>query len=201
MDDLANDIEGNPEAKKAVNEMLNSGVDWDNAVAIAHKQFIGDKKSTVSPKTQKAVELAKQKLDFNRPGEYAEISNNHWSYANISNDKMADLMSKSDSKYEYEHVVEKDGNTIHHRLYRVPKEGKKSTPKKLDTLSPRAQAQKMTESELRAYVKKNNLTKSYNIMMNTRPGAYGYEKQMSVLRDLVTDAIAFEEGKKRRGNK
>ena len=56
----------------------------------------------------------------------------------------------------------------------------------------------MSEKELRSYVKKNGLTKSYNMMMNTRAGAYGYEKQMKVLRDLVTDDIAVKEANKKR---
>ena len=57
-------------------------------------------------------------------------------------------------------------------------------------MSPKVKASQMSESQLRAYVKKNNLTKSYNIMMNTRPGAYGYTKQLQVLRDLVADDMA-----------
>lgn len=69
------------------------------------------------------------------------------------------------------------------------KKEKTVAPKK-ETKSPMARAYEMTESELRAYVKKNNLTKSYNMMMNTRPGAYGYSKQLQVLRDLVADDMA-----------
>lgn len=56
----------------------------------------------------------------------------------------------------------------------------------------------MTEAQLRAMVKKAGLTKQYNMMMNTRPGAYGYNKQLTVLRDLIADYLAVKESKKKR---
>lgn len=56
----------------------------------------------------------------------------------------------------------------------------------------------MTESELRSYVKKNGLTKQYNIMMNMRSGGYDYQKQVRVLRDLVSDDMQKTVNKKRK---
>ena len=68
------------------------------------------------------------------------------------------------------------------------------------TISPIAQANNMTETELRAYVKKNKLTKNYNMMLNNRTN-YSQGNQMKVLRDLVSDDIAMKEARKRKKNK
>ena len=65
------------------------------------------------------------------------------------------------------------------------------------TTSPKAQANNMTEKELRAYVKKNGLTKNYNMMLNNKTN-YSQSNQMKVLRDLVSDDIAVREARKKK---
>lgn len=64
-----------------------------------------------------------------------------------------------------------------------------------------AKVQQMTESQLRSYVKKNGLTKNYNMMMNTRSGGYDYQKQIRVMKDLVADHIAVKEARKKKRSK
>lgn len=79
-------------------------------------------------KIKKGVRNALKQLDFDRPGDYAEISDRHWfKQLGISNDKMAELMSAADSRYEYEYEREEEDvkgpmkKIIHHRMYRIPK--------------------------------------------------------------------------------
>ena len=96
---------------------------------------IGDKEVSVSPskesaKITKGVELARKQLDFDRPGEYAEISDRHWGKTlGVSNDRMAEMMSVQDPKYDYEYRKDTEPGNMwtggaeveHHRMYRVPK--------------------------------------------------------------------------------
>lgn len=69
------------------------------------------------------------------------------------------------------------------------KRKKPSVADKSKEKSPRAEAEYMTESQLRKYVKDNNLSKQYNMMLNGKPN-YSHNNQMQVLRDLVSDNIA-----------
>ena len=168
---------------------------------------IGDKEVTVSPskesaKITKGVENARRQLDFDRPGEYAEISDRHWGKTlGVSNERMAEMMSVQDPKYDYEYKKDTEtqktfGSNVtveHHRMYRVPKESTRETT----TKSPMAQAHSMSESELRAYVRSHGLTQQYNMMINNRANA-SHSNMMSVLRDLVADEIAVEEARKRK---
>ena len=88
-------------------------------------------KKSISPKAMKVAELAKKKLVFSdhKDGHYAEISENHWRYAGVSDEKVIEAMNASDTKYSYElkHTQEKgnfwtNGAPIHHyRIYRRKK--------------------------------------------------------------------------------
>lgn len=90
----------------------------------AIKSRVGNSKEE---KKQKAVQLALKQLNFDKPGEYADVTEGHWQRLGISNDRMADLMSKADSKYDYEYQREEEDvkgpmkKVIRHRIYRVPK--------------------------------------------------------------------------------
>lgn len=59
------------------------------------------------------------------------------------------------------------------------------------TASPAATAQNMNEQELRAYIRDNNLTQDYNIMLNNRRNA-SYQTQLNTMRDLVADNMAVK---------
>lgn len=84
-------------------------------------------KSTLSIKQQRAAEMAKSSLLFDKG--YAEISSNNFSYAKISNADMANYLSAIDPKYDYEYRQEKtkglfmmpNAEVTHHRIYRKPK--------------------------------------------------------------------------------
>ena len=71
----------------------------------------------------------------------------------------------------------------------IKRKPKPSVAKESKEKSPRAEAEYMTESQLRKYVKDNNLSKQYNMMLNGKSN-YSHSNQMQVLRDLVSDNIA-----------
>lgn len=100
-----------------------------------------EKAKGFSAKATKSAELARRQLDFNRPGEYAEIAADNWrKTAGVSNERMAEIMSSQDPDYDYEVGTEKTPGNIwtngapvtHHYMYRIPKEGSKkaSAPEK-----------------------------------------------------------------------
>ena len=57
--------------------------------------------------------------------------------------------------------------------------------------APRATAANMTYNELQAYIRDNNLTRQYNMMINNRQNA-SYQNQLNAMRDLVTDNEAVK---------
>lgn len=99
-------------------------------------------------------------------------------------------------KVDY-NVEDKTGDGHNISSNNLAKTDTEKVTKAKPTMSPREKVNSMTEAQLRAMVKKAGLTKQYNMMMNTRPGAYGYSKQLQVLRDLIADYLAVKENKKR----
>ena len=80
--------------------------------------------ASISVKQRKAAELAIKNLIFKM--DECEIASNQFSYAHLSNDKMAELMSEVDPKYEYEVEVHTEpskrfGKITHHIMMRVKK--------------------------------------------------------------------------------
>lgn len=142
MDEVYKEIKNNPKMKATANELLKDGMEYDQASAMAYEQHMNkngkgtSRSTTMSPAAKKitrGVELARKQLNFDRPGDYAEISDRHWfGRLGVSNERMAEMMSAQDPKYDYEYQAETVphktlGKVTHHRMYRVPKEGTKAT--------------------------------------------------------------------------
>ena len=123
-------------------------------------------------------------------------------YAEKNGWKTTEMKSEDYQRIKSKASIDKEESTKQKQIATNKKQADERNGKsKKESLSPMAKVQQMTESQLRSYVKKNGLTKNYNMMMNTRSGGYDYQKQIRVMKDLVADHIAVKEARKKKRSK
>jgi len=132
LDSLQSEIDKHYDTKKKQTKTQKQ-IEKDNDIKekqIAANKEKADKlngKKALNPKQQKAAELAKKQLSFNKG--YAEITGNHWNMVGMSNEKMVAALNANDSNYTYEYKTEEtkgafgmpNAKVTHHRIYRKKK--------------------------------------------------------------------------------